>query len=164
MFITEGTLAQNVTPYCEGDRLPIKDDRKRPKNDCGQSEEDQEQRRLADEQQLKRDQTQLEEDLGRLEDSLKTASLGDWLASLQRAFKPPSVKAGQGSQAVNVSALGLPGALQKAEILLMDEPTSALDPATEADYGNTLREFMNRDMTVVIISHRDSLLSNATGS
>mgnify|MGYP001769674739 CR=1 FL=1 len=41
----------------------------------------------------------------------------------------------------------------------MDEPTSALDPETEAGItGTLLQEFMNRDMTVVIISHRDSLL------
>ena len=160
VFITEGTLAQNVTPYCEGDRLPIKDDRKRPKNDCGQSEEDQEQRRLADEQQLKGDQTQLEEDLGRLEDSLKTASLGDWLASLPKGIQTPIGEGGARLSGGERQRVGIARAhFKKAEILLMDEPTSALDPATEAGItGILLREFMNRDMTVVIISHRDSLL------
>jgi len=160
VFITEGTLAQNVTPYCEGDRLPIKDDRKRPKNDCGQSEEDQEQRRLADEQQLKGDQTQLEEDLGRLEESLKTASLGDWLASLPKGIQTPIGEGGARLSGGERQRVGIARAhFKKAEILLMDEPTSALDPATEAGItGILLREFMNRDMTVVIISHRDSLL------
>lgn len=160
VFITEGTLAQNVTPYCEGDRLPIKDDRKRPKNDCGQSEEDQEQRRLADEQQLKGDQTQLEEDLGQLEESLKTASLGDWLASLPKGIQTPIGEGGERLSGGERQRVGIARAhFKKAEILLMDEPTSALDPATEAGItGILLREFMNRDMTVVIISHRDSLL------
>lgn len=160
VFITEGTLAQNVTPYCEGDRLPIKDDRKRPKNDCGQSEEDQEQRRLADEQQLKGDQTQSDEDQGRLEDSLKTASLGDWLASLPKGIQTPIGEGGARLSGGERQRVGIARAhFKKAEILLMDEPTSALDPATEAGItGILLREFMNRDMTVVIISHRDSLL------
>jgi len=140
--------------------LPIKDDRKRPKNDCGQSEEDQEQRRLADEQQLKGDQTQLEEDLGRLEDSLKTASLGDWLASLPKGIQTPIGEGGARLSGGERQRVGIARAhFKKAEILLMDEPTSALDPATEAGItGILLREFMNRDMTVVIISHRDSLL------
>jgi len=159
VFITEGTLAQNVTPYCEGDRLPIKDDRKRPKNDCGQSEEDQGQ--LAEDQpQLAEDQPQLEEDQGRLEDSLKTASLGDWLASLPKGIQTPIGEGGARLSGGERQRVGIARAhFKKAEILLMDEPTSALDPATEAGItGTLLREFMNRDMTVVIISHRDSLL------
>jgi len=138
VFITEGTLAQNVTPYGEGDRLPTKDERKRPKNDFGQSEEDQ----------------------GRLEDSLKTASLGDWLASLPKGIQTPIGEGGARLSGGERQRVGIARAhFKKAEILLMDEPTSALDPATEAGItGTLLREFMNRDMTVVIISHRDSLL------
>jgi len=138
VFITEGTLAQNVTPYGEGDRLPTKDERKRPKNDFGQ----------------------LEEDQGRLEDSLKTASLGDWLASLPKGIQTPIGEGGARLSGGERQRVGIARAhFKKAEILLMDEPTSALDPATEAGItGTLLREFMNRDMTVVIISHRDSLL------
>ncbi|HQN82578.1 MAG TPA: ATP-binding cassette domain-containing protein [Bacteroidales bacterium] len=188
VFITEGTLAQNVTPYGEGDRLPTNDDSKRPKNDCGQSEEDQEQRRLANEQLLEEDQPQLEEDQpqlaedqpqlaedqlqlaedqpqlaedqGRLEDSLKTASLGDWLASLPKGIQTPIGEGGARLSGGERQRVGIARAhFKKAEILLMDEPTSALDPATEAGItGTLLQEFMNRDMTVVIISHRDSLL------
>lgn len=138
VFITEGTLVQNVTPYVEGDRLPTKDERKRPKNDFGQSEEDQ----------------------GRLEDSLETASLGDWLASLPKGIQTPIGEGGARLSGGERQRVGIARAhFKKAEILLMDEPTSALDPATEAGItGTLLREFMNRDMTVVIISHRDSLL------
>ena len=138
VFITEGTLVQNVTPYVEGDRLPTKDERKRPKNDFGQSEEDQ----------------------GRLEDSLETASLGDWLASLPKGIQTPIGEGGARLSGGERQRVGIARAhFKKAEILLMDEPTSALDPATEAGItGILLREFMNRDMTVVIISHRDSLL------
>jgi ABC-type multidrug transport system fused ATPase/permease subunit len=41
----------------------------------------------------------------------------------------------------------------------MDEPTSALDPATETEITQTLlQELMDREKTVVIISHRESLL------
>lgn len=181
VFITEGTLAQNVTPYGEGDRLPTNDDSKRPKNDYGQLEEDQGQRRLANEQLLEEDQPQLEEDQGqlaedqpqlaedqpqsdedqgRLEDSLKTASLGDWLASLPKGIQTPIGEGGARLSGGERQRVGIARAhFKKAEILLMDEPTSALDPATEAGItGILLREFMNRDMTVVIISHRDSLL------
>jgi len=118
VFITEGTLAQNVTPFGGDDR-------------------------------------------GQLEDSLKTASLSDWLATLPQGVDTPIGESGSRLSGGERQRLGIARAhFKKAEILFMDEPTSSLDPATEADItGTLLEEFMNRNKTVVIISHRDSLLA-----
>ncbi len=118
VFITEGTLAQNVTPSGEDDQ-------------------------------------------GQLEDSLKTASLSDWLAILPQGVDTPIGESGSRLSGGERQRVGIARAhFKKAGILFMDEPTSSLDPATEAGItGTLLQEFMNRDKTVVIISHRESLLA-----
>jgi ATP-binding cassette subfamily C protein LapB len=46
-------------------------------------------------------------------------------------------------------------------VLLLDEPTSAMDFSTEAAITQRLTEF-SRDKTVVLVTHRTSLLSLVT--
>jgi ATP-binding cassette subfamily C protein LapB len=48
--------------------------------------------------------------------------------------------------------------LHNSPILLLDEPTSAMDFSTEAAITQRLTEF-SRDKTVVLVTHRTSLLS-----
>ena len=46
-----------------------------------------------------------------------------------------------------------------AEVLLMDEPTSSLDAKTEEEITETLGQLLSENRTIIIISHRESLLS-----
>jgi len=50
---------------------------------------------------------------------------------------------------------------KQADVFLLDEPTSALDNKTEEEIARTLEHpaFRDKNMTVVIVSHKDSLLS-----
>jgi ATP-binding cassette subfamily C protein LapB len=52
-------------------------------------------------------------------------------------------------------------ALLDPPILLMDEPTGSMDSSSEAQFKERLRSF-GRDKTVVIVTHRSSLLDLAT--
>jgi ATP-binding cassette subfamily C protein LapB len=51
--------------------------------------------------------------------------------------------------------------LHNTPVLLLDEPTSAMDFSTEAAITQRLTEF-SRDKTVVLVTHRTSLLSLVT--
>jgi len=46
-----------------------------------------------------------------------------------------------------------------AEVLLMDEPTSSLDAKTEEEITETLEQLLSENRTIIIISHRESLLT-----
>ncbi len=50
---------------------------------------------------------------------------------------------------------------KKADVFLLDEPTSALDNRTEEEIAGALEHpaFKDKNMTVVIVSHKDSLLN-----
>ena len=50
---------------------------------------------------------------------------------------------------------------KKADVFLLDEPTSALDNKTEEEIAGALAHpaFKDKNMTVVIVSHKDSLLN-----
>jgi ABC-type multidrug transport system fused ATPase/permease subunit len=179
VFIAEGTLAQNVTPFWNGRERPT-NDRERLVNAQHRMEGEPQQTKgeplqtkgeplqtkgeprqtKGEPQRLDDRMGQLENDLAQLENSLKTASLSDWLASLPQGVDTQIGESGARLSGGERQRVGIARAhFKKAEVLFMDEPTSALDPATEAEItGTLLREFMNRDMTMVIISHRDSLL------
>ena len=46
-----------------------------------------------------------------------------------------------------------------AEVLFMDEPTSSLDAKTEEEITETLGQLLSENRTIIIISHRESLLT-----
>ena len=46
-----------------------------------------------------------------------------------------------------------------AEVLLMDEPTSSLDAKTEEEITETLGQLLSKNRTIIIVSHRESLLA-----
>lgn len=50
---------------------------------------------------------------------------------------------------------------KNADVFLLDEPTSSLDNKTEEEIARTLEHpaFHDKNMTIVIVSHKDSLLS-----
>ncbi|MFA7718229.1 MAG: ABC transporter ATP-binding protein, partial [Candidatus Absconditabacterales bacterium] len=196
VFITEGTLAQNVTPSWDDASQQMKDaprqrkdapqqmkDAPRQRNDASQQMKDAPRqmkdaswqmkdasRQMKDAPWQRNDASQqrvdemerLENNRGRLTESLKTAALNDWLATLPQGVDTPIGESGARLSGGERQRVGIARAhFKKAEILFMDEPTSALDPATEAEITETLlQDFMNRDITMVIISHRDSLLAH----
>jgi len=50
---------------------------------------------------------------------------------------------------------------KEADVFLLDEPTSALDQKTEEEISGVLENpaFQDKNITVVIVSHKDSLLN-----
>lgn len=96
----------------------------------------------------------------RLEASLRMAALSDWTETLPLGADTLIGEGGARLSGGERQRVGIAWAhFKKAAVLLMDEPTSALDPATETEITQTLlQELMDREKTVVIISHRESLL------
>lgn len=96
----------------------------------------------------------------RLEASLRMAALSDWTETLPLGADTLIGEGGARLSGGERQRVGIARAhFKKAAVLLMDEPTSALDPATETEITQTLlQELMDREKTVVIISHRESLL------
>lgn len=96
----------------------------------------------------------------RLEASLRMAALSDWKETLPLGADTLIGEGGARLSGGERQRVGIARAhFKKAAVLLMDEPTSALDPATETEITQTLlQELMDREKTVVIISHRESLL------
>ena len=57
--------------------------------------------------------------------------------------------------------LGIARALYNdPEILILDESTSALDKENEQKIMNDLVKLKNKDITIIMISHRESTLKN----
>ena len=96
----------------------------------------------------------------RLEASLRMAALSDWTETLPLGADTLIGEGGARLSGGERQRVGIARAhFKKAAVLLMDKPTSALDPATETEITQTLlQELMDREKTVVIISHRESLL------
>lgn len=62
---------------------------------------------------------------------------------------PDTLSSGQRQRAAIARAL-----MMKPEILLLDEPTSSLDPVSTAEVYNVLSELKNKDMTIVLVTHK----------
>ena len=87
------------------------------------------------------------------------AALSDWTETLPLGADTLIGEGGARLSGGERQRVGIARRISKAAVLLMDEPTSALDPATETEITQTLlQELMDREKTVVIISHRESLL------
>jgi ABC-type multidrug transport system fused ATPase/permease subunit len=175
VFITEGTLAQNVMPSWDDAPHQMKDNQRQMKDAAQQMKDAPHQMKnvpwqikdashqMQDvQQQMVDEMERLENIHGRLNESLKTAALNDWLGTLPQGVDTPIGESGARISGGERQRVGIARAhFKNAEILFMDEPSSALDPATEAEITETLlKDFMNRDMTMVVISHRDSLLAH----
>ena len=48
--------------------------------------------------------------------------------------------------------------LMKPDIMLLDEPTSALDKEMKDSVLNIIKEIVNEDMTLIIVSHEDEFI------
>jgi ATP-binding cassette subfamily C protein LapB len=92
----------------------------------------------------------------------ETAGLADFVNRHPRGFDMPVGERGESLSGGQRQSVGLARAvLHNAPILLLDEPTSAMDYSTEAHVTAKLAEF-GRGKTVVLVTHRTSLLPLAT--
>lgn len=48
--------------------------------------------------------------------------------------------------------------LMKPKVILLDEPTSALDKEMKSEVINLIRQLVNEDMTILIVSHEDDFV------
>jgi ATP-binding cassette subfamily C protein LapB len=92
----------------------------------------------------------------------ETAGLAEFVNRHPRGFDMAVGERGESLSGGQRQSVGLARAvLHNAPILLLDEPTSAMDFSTEAHVTAKLAEF-GRGKTVVLVTHRTSLLPLAT--
>jgi len=100
-------------------------------------------------------------DRRRAEESLRAARLEDFVQSLSAGIDTPIGEAGNKLSGGQRQRIGIARALYKqANILFFDEATSALDSGTEEGINRSIAELSqhNRDLTIVVIAHRESSL------
>ncbi len=92
---------------------------------------------------------------------LEQVGLKEWFDSLPLGLNTPMGEAGDNLSGGERQRLGLARVLYRdAKVLFLDEVTSALDVKNEDNILSVLRDLtQQRDLTVLIISHRESLLS-----
>ena len=96
-------------------------------------------------------------------EALEAARLGDFIASLPQGIDTPIGEAGNKLSGGQRQRIGIARALYKqANILFFDEATSALDSGTEEgiNRSNAEQSQHNRDLTIVVIAHRESSQEN----
>ena len=92
----------------------------------------------------------------------EVAGLTDFINRHPRGFDMPVGERGESLSGGQRQGVGLARAvLHNAPLLLLDEPTSAMDFSTEAQITTKVTAFA-RDKTVVLVTHRTSLLALAT--
>jgi ATP-binding cassette subfamily C protein LapB len=92
----------------------------------------------------------------------ETAGLAEFVNRHPRGFDMPVGERGETLSGGQRQSVGLARALlHNAPILLLDEPTSAMDFSTEAQLSTRLSAFA-QDKTVLLVTHRTSLLSMVT--
>ena len=88
------------------------------------------------------------------------AGLREFVNRHPRGFDMPVGERGEMLSGGQRQAVGLArAALHNAPILLLDEPTSAMDFSTESQITQKLSASSPSDKTVVLVTHRSSLLS-----
>ena len=92
----------------------------------------------------------------------EVAGLTDFINRHPRGFDMPVGERGESLSGGQRQGVGLARAvLHNAPLLLLDEPTSAMDFSTEAQITTKVTAFAS-DKTVVLVTHRTSLLALAT--
>lgn len=101
-------------------------------------------------------------DYERLNMAIERASLKELVESLPMGLHSRIGDGGCRLSGGERQRVAIARALYKmADVLLLDEPTSSLDKKTENDITETLEHpsFREQNMTIVIISHRESMLN-----
>lgn len=100
-------------------------------------------------------------DRGRVAQALETAKLAEFVDALPQGMETPIGECGCRLSGGQRQRLGIARALYKqADILFFDEATSALDNRTERSINRAIEELSeaDRDLTIVVIAHRESSL------
>ena len=100
-------------------------------------------------------------DRERARKAIRAAKLDQFVASLSQGMDTPIGEAGNRLSGGQRQRIGIARALYKqADILFFDEATSSLDNRTEEGINRAIAELAreNRNLTIVIIAHRDSSL------
>ena len=95
-----------------------------------------------------------------LEYALRLSCAWDFVSALPRGLDTPLGERGSGLSEGQIQRLAIARAiLSSAPVMLLDEATSALDPETEKA---VLHGLLARQRTVVVTTHRPSVLSSCT--
>jgi ABC-type multidrug transport system fused ATPase/permease subunit len=101
-------------------------------------------------------------DLKKVKSAAKMAQIQDFIESKELGYDEMVGERGIKLSGGQRQRLGIARALYKeAELLILDEATSALDYATEDSLMKVI-DFLDKKITVIIISHRISFLKNCT--
>lgn len=93
--------------------------------------------------------------------ALDAAHLGDFVRSLPQGADTPVGECGSRLSGGQRQRIGIARALyREADVLFFDEATSSLDNRTEEEVNRSIAELSarNREMTLIVIAHRDSSL------
>lgn len=100
-----------------------------------------------------------EMDMAQVRFAAQAAGLGDWVGSLPSRFETMCGENGIRLSGGQRQRIGIARVLYAHKpVLILDEPTSALDVHTESEIMETVLS-LDRDMTVIIVTHRQSLVS-----
>lgn len=101
-------------------------------------------------------------DRQKAEQALKQAYLWEFVSSLPQGMDSRIGEAGCRMSGGQKQRLGIARALYRnAKVLFFDEATSSLDAATEKEINDAIEKLSasHRDLTIIIISHRESTLA-----
>ena len=90
----------------------------------------------------------------------RLAGVESFIAGHPLGYEMPIAEGGRSLSGGQKQAIGLARALiRNPKILFLDEPTAHFDVRSEADFLNRLKALAERDMTIIISTHRLSLLA-----
>lgn len=96
-------------------------------------------------------------------EAARLAGVEQFIAGHPLGYDMPVAEGGRSLSGGQKQAIGLARAMiRKPRILFMDEPTAHFDVRSEADFLERLKVLAKTDMTIIVSTHRPSLLSLVT--
>lgn len=93
----------------------------------------------------------------------RLSGVEQFIAGHPLGYDMPIAEGGRSLSGGQKQAIGLARAMiRNPKIIFMDEPTAHFDVRSEAEFLDRLKAIANSDMTIIVSTHRPSLLSLAT--